>query len=95
MKNFKNWFSQVGYDRHSERKKQLRIGTVVNGAVVAGPNPNPPMSQPTMIYTIPTTHQLSQQYPQLVATSYPYQPQHQQGHSQNSPPPYSTGEEWG
>lgn len=87
LRTFKKYlFSpQVGYDKHSTKKK-LRNGTIVNGAVVVDPNSNPnAMSQTTMIYTIPTTRQLSQQYPQMV-TTYPYQPQ--QGHSQNSPPPY-------
>lgn len=75
-----NHCSQVASDRHIV-KRRLR-----NGAVLRGNQPVVRTNQETVIYTIPTTSQLAQQYPQMV-TPYP----HQHGgppHHNNGPPPY-------
>lgn len=71
----------MAFDKAAQKKK-LRQGAIVQGG--NQPRPVPVMSnQQTVIYTIPTTRQLSQQYPQIVG-GYP----HHTGQN-NSPPAYA------
>lgn len=74
--------SQVAVDKQNTKRK-LRYGATIRATESAN---GIPLQQQTVIYTIPTTRQLSQQYPQMVTT---YPPQSQQG--QNNPPPYLMG----
>lgn len=70
----------MAFDKAAQKKK-LRQGAIVRGD--NQPRPVPVISNRTVIYTIPTTRQLSQQYPQIVG-GYP----HHTGQN-NSPPAYA------
>lgn len=91
------WFildNQVAFDKHSTKKK-LREGAIIRGAPGNQPQQNQQQSvhnhpvmhaNQTVIYTIPTTRQLAQQYPQMVYQQQMYvNGNNGQG---NSPPAY-------